>query len=202
LALPWTDGRAKSLMGDHILATPLFSYTFRFCLEERPARPSSFKHNWLLGFKSSLAQEKCPKLGLFCPILGRNSVFSITCWLCFSRKFVSVGCPDSVISNLVSSLRREINLQSQILQFRPGNRRHDLRPSPPSHKSPMISNLKSPIYEDSRPHDVQTSLRPSHKSSIHRRNRHHAVRPGFPPAGAEPAHIGGISTTVAGLPEG
>jgi hypothetical protein len=66
----------------------------------------------------------------------------------------------------------------------------------------MISNLKSPIYEDSRPHDVQTSLRPSHKSSIHRRNRHHAVRPGFPPAGAEPAHIGGISTTVAGLPEG
>src|SRR6516162_11634077 len=36
LALPWADGRVKSLMGDHILATPLFSYTFRFCLEKRP----------------------------------------------------------------------------------------------------------------------------------------------------------------------
>ena len=38
-------------------------------------------------------RAQCPKLALFCPILGRSLVFSMTYWLCFAQK-LCVAFPD------------------------------------------------------------------------------------------------------------
>jgi hypothetical protein len=47
--------------------------------------------NWFLGIGSWLMvlvrpPEKCPKLGLFCPIPGQCLIFSTTWWVCFHKK--------------------------------------------------------------------------------------------------------------------
>ena len=47
--------------------------------------------------------EKCRRLALFCPILGRSPVFSITCWLRFPKKRMS-DAPILNIFNLQSSI--------------------------------------------------------------------------------------------------